>query len=44
LKKFLLAQEIVASRAQLVHPEGEEAAGFHGRYRFDASDIDKYRL
>ena len=43
-KKFLLAQEIVASRALLVHAKDEEAAGFYRRYGFDASHIDAYRL
>jgi GNAT superfamily N-acetyltransferase len=43
-KKFLLAQEIVASRALLVHAKDEEAARFYRRYGFEASYIDKYHL
>lgn len=43
-KKFLTAQEIVASRALLVHAKDDEAAKFYARYGFEASPIDKYHL
>ena len=43
-KKFLLAQETVASRALLVRATDEEAAGFYRRYGFDASHIDNCHL
>jgi len=43
-KKFLLAQEIVASRAMLVHGKDDEAAKFYVRYGFEASHIDRYHL
>lgn len=41
-KKFLLAQEIVASRALLVHAKDREAAKFYARYGFEASHVDEY--
>ena len=43
-KKFLAAQEIVASRALLVHAKDDEAAKFYAHYGFEASPIDKYHL
>ena len=43
-KNFLLAQEIVASRALLVHAKDDEAAKFYARYGFEASHLDKYHL
>lgn len=43
-KKFLAAQEIVASRALLVHAKDEEAAKFYTHYGFEPSHIDKHHL
>jgi GNAT superfamily N-acetyltransferase len=43
-KKFLLAQEIVASRALLVHAKDDEAILFYERYGFEPSDIDRHHL
>jgi predicted N-acetyltransferase YhbS len=43
-KKLLIAQEIVASRAILVHAKDDEAAKSYARYGFEASYIDRYHL
>jgi len=43
-KKFLAAQEIVASRALLVHAKDDEAAKFYARFGFEASHIDRHHL
>ncbi len=43
-KKFLLAQEIVASRALLVHAKDDAAAKFYLRFGFEASRLDKRHL
>jgi GNAT superfamily N-acetyltransferase len=43
-KKFLAAQEIVASRALLVHAKDDEAAGSYAHFGFESSHIDKYHL
>jgi GNAT superfamily N-acetyltransferase len=43
-KKFLAAQEIVASRALLVHAKDGDAARFYAHYGFEASPVDKYHL
>jgi GNAT superfamily N-acetyltransferase len=43
-KKFLAAQEIVASRALLVHAKDDEAAKFYLHCGFEPSHIDKHHL
>lgn len=43
-KKFLAAQEIVASRALLVHAKDDEAVKFYARFGFEASHIDSHHL
>ena len=43
-EKFLSAQEIVASRALLVHAKDAEAAKFYAHHGFEASHIDKHHL
>jgi GNAT superfamily N-acetyltransferase len=43
-KNFLIAQEIVASRALLVHAKDDQAARFYAHYGFEASPIDRYHL
>jgi GNAT superfamily N-acetyltransferase len=44
LRRFLLAQEIVASRALLVHAKDDEAAKFYAHYGFEPSPIDRHHL
>jgi GNAT superfamily N-acetyltransferase len=44
LRRFLLAQEIVASRALLVHAKDDEAAKFYAHYGFELSRIDRHHL
>ena len=44
LRRFLLAQEIVASRALLVHAKDDEAAKFYAHYGFEPSAIDRHHL
>jgi GNAT superfamily N-acetyltransferase len=43
-KRFLLAQEIVASCALLVHAKDEEAARFYAHYGFEPSKVDRHHL
>ncbi|MBI4756442.1 MAG: GNAT family N-acetyltransferase [Betaproteobacteria bacterium] len=44
LKRHLQAQEIVASRALVVHAKDEGAADFYRRFGFQPSPIDPYHL
>jgi GNAT superfamily N-acetyltransferase len=43
-KKFLMAQEIVVSRALLVHAKDDEAGRFYAHYGFEPSPIDRHHL
>ncbi len=43
-KNFLLAQEIVASRALLVHAKDDDAVRFYTRYGFEPSNVDRHHL
>jgi len=43
-KKFLLAQEIVASRALLVHAKGDAAARFYAHCGFEPSNVDRQHM
>lgn len=44
LRRFLMAQEIVASRALLVHAKDDAAAKFYAHYGFQPSPIDPQHL
>jgi len=44
LRRFLMAQEIVASRALLVHAQDDEAAKFYAHFGFEPSPIDRHHL